>query len=299
MLRTSSTKRTQNSSLACGSRFLVKRTRTRSVRCGRGRTGATSRPASGHAARRTRARPARRARPRPARRAAGTARRGSSLRCEQAARRRVRRAHLPARSTTSTPSCISSITRRLSCACWRAISRLPRALSSSRASRRASSPASTAMTKKPLPASPACVISSVVSPPASEAEPGGAEQRQRRRGGGREREHARRQDARHQHRQDEQRHVVEARSGRGTCSAVKSAGRRRSSPAIAGCAGARTPAARAAPKARQQPHADRQRRVGDAHGDDALRRPQAEHAGSASVTIRATPIAARAAMNAR
>ena len=42
---------------------------------------------------------------------------------------------LPRRSTTSTPSSISSITSRLSCACWRAISRLPRALISSRARR--------------------------------------------------------------------------------------------------------------------------------------------------------------------
>ncbi len=42
---------------------------------------------------------------------------------------------------------------------------LPRALNSSRAIRPASSLASTAMTKNPLPARPACVISSVASPP--------------------------------------------------------------------------------------------------------------------------------------
>ena len=42
---------------------------------------------------------------------------------------------------------------------------LPRALSSSRAIRPASSPANTVMTKKPLPASPAWVISSAASPP--------------------------------------------------------------------------------------------------------------------------------------
>ena len=116
----------------------------------------------------------------------------------------------PRRSTTSTPSCISSITRRFSCACWRAISMLPRAVISSRARRPASSPASTVMTKKPLPAS-ACLRHQLRHAAAAQRrQPGGAQQHQGDRGRRGQRHRARRQHAGHQHRQHQQRDVVEA-----------------------------------------------------------------------------------------
>ena len=169
MLRTSSRKSTQNSSLERGSgwRSCVKRMRARKVRARRGsKASTTSRPASGQVA-------SRKARSTVSTSAvqAGTPRSwNGARRLSPSAASRRRAAGLaartrPARSTTSTPSCISSMTRRFSRVCWRAISRLPRAESSSRASRSASSPASTVMTKKPPPARPVCVMSWVASAP--------------------------------------------------------------------------------------------------------------------------------------
>ena len=70
----------------------------------------------------------------------------------------------PCRSTTITPSAISSITSLLSCACCRASSMLPRALRSSRANLLASSLATTATANSPKPVKPACVSSVVISP---------------------------------------------------------------------------------------------------------------------------------------
>ncbi len=67
------------------------------------------------------------------------------------------------RSITSTPSAMSSITSRLSCACWRARSRLSRAVRSSCARRIDSSPASRATTNRPMPLRPACDISAAES----------------------------------------------------------------------------------------------------------------------------------------
>ena len=170
-LRMSSRNSTQTSSLAVGSRLRVKRTRRRSVRCESGANcSSTSRPASGQAASAKARSTASTSAPQ-----AGTPRSwNGAVRLMPSGASRRRAAGLaartrPPRSTTRTPSSISSITRRFSSACWRAISRLPRALSSSRASRPASSPASTVMTKKPLPARPAWVISAVASPPESKA----------------------------------------------------------------------------------------------------------------------------------
>ena len=116
------------------------------------------------------------------------------------------------RSTTSTPSVISSITSRFSCACWRAISRLPRAAISSRTRRDASSPASSAMTNRPIPANPACGQHGGALAPYERRMPRHQQQQQGHRGRGRERPHARGQHARHQHRQHEQGGEVEARA---------------------------------------------------------------------------------------
>ena len=114
-----------------------------------------------------------------------------------------------------------------------------------------------------------------------QAEPRGAEQRQRRDGGGREREDARRQHAGHQHRQDEQGDVVEARSRRGDVQRgeERQVGADRRQPLRALQARERLRRG-AAPKARQQPHADRQRRIGRcSRRRTGAGRPQAERAG--------------------
>ena len=58
---------------------------------------------------------------------------------------------------------MSSITSRLSWACWRARSRLSRAVRSSCASRIDSSPDSSATTNSPMPLRPACDISAAES----------------------------------------------------------------------------------------------------------------------------------------
>ena len=159
------------SACACAARLRMKRTRTRSVRvCPPSKASGVSRPASGQlpsaSARSTACCSATQA----ARSSSVNGARGPSP-CSAsnaraagfAARTRSRR------STTSTPSAISSITRRFSCACWRASSRLPRAATSSRTSRPASSPASSVMMNRPSPAMPDCSSSSGASPLSSSA----------------------------------------------------------------------------------------------------------------------------------
>ena len=77
----------------------------------------------------------------------------------------------PRRSTTATPSSISSMTRRFRSACCRAYSRLPRAARSSRARRDAISLASSVTTNRPQPSSPAWLMRSAPSCSFSTAQP--------------------------------------------------------------------------------------------------------------------------------
>ena len=175
-VRTSSSSNTAKgcSAAACGlgdglsrPRERMKRTRSRNVRLAPSpKTRVTSRPASGHSpsanARSAACCSAVHAGGRCKVKGAGGLRPWSTSRARAAGlAARTRRL----RSTTSTPSAISSMTRRLSCACWRASSRLPRAASSSRASRPANSPASRVIMNMPSPARPDCSISAGTSAP--------------------------------------------------------------------------------------------------------------------------------------
>ena len=111
-----------------------------------------------------------------------------------------------------------------------------------------------------------------------DADPRRGEQRQRRGRGGREREHPRREHAGHQHRQTPAGNVIEARRRRGDVEhrEERQVGADRRQPLRA--AQARERLRGGAAEARQQPHADRERRIGDAHRDHGAARPQAEGA---------------------
>jgi hypothetical protein len=173
------------------------------------------------------------------------------------------------RSTTSTPSAISSITSRLSCACWRASSRLPRAASSSRARRPASSPASSVMTNRPMPARPGALQHQRRVATVGDARQASASSSSATAGAVPSASSRERQHAGHQHRQHQQRREVEAgaRLQRQVQRTMKAS---RSTPMVAShCrrAAAQAPARPARRSPRQQPQDDGLHRIGHDHAD--------------------------------